>query len=115
MSDSDESDVLHEALENLLHESRVFAPSTEFASRANAQVDLYQAASTDRLDFWANQARELHWNRHWTQVLDWSNAPVAKWFTGGKLNVAVNCVDRHVAAGHGERVAFYFEGEPGDA
>ncbi|GAA0478044.1 acetate--CoA ligase [Streptomyces olivaceiscleroticus] len=64
--------------------------------------------------FWAGQARQLHWERPWAEVLDWSDAPFAQWFSGGRLNVAYNCVDRHVAAGHGEQVAFHWEGEPGD-
>ncbi|GLW51315.1 acetyl-coenzyme A synthetase [Streptomyces sp. NBRC 14336] len=68
----------------------------------------------DRLAFWARQAGELDWDTEWSEVLDWSDAPFARWFTGGKLNVAYNCVDRHVAAGHGDQVAFHWEGEPGD-
>jgi acetyl-CoA synthetase len=68
----------------------------------------------DRLAFWARQAAHLHWDADWTDVLDWSDAPFARWFTGGRLNVAYNCVDRHVEAGHGDQVAFHWEGEPGD-
>src|SRR5690606_30418498 len=64
--------------------------------------------------FWAEQARRLAWEKAPTETLDWSNPPFAKWFADGKLNVAYNCVDRHVAAGHGDRVAIHFEGEPGD-
>ncbi|POX38527.1 acetate--CoA ligase [Streptomyces sp. Ru73] len=64
--------------------------------------------------FWAGQARLLHWERPWAEVLDWSDAPFAQWFSGGRLNVAYNCVDRHVADGHGDQVAFHWEGEPGD-
>ena len=91
------------------------APDPEFAAQAVAQADLYERAAADRLGFWAEQAREhVTWDTDFTDVLDWSNAPFAKWFVGGKLNVAVNCVDRHVAAGNGERVAIHFEGEPGD-
>jgi acetyl-CoA synthetase len=67
-----------------------------------------------RAAFWAEQAGRLHWDTAWTDVLDWSNAPFARWFTGGRLNVAYNCVDRHVEQGHGEQVAFHWEGEPGD-
>ena len=110
----DEHEVLHEALENLLHETRVFPPPTRLAASANATADWYTAAETDRLSFWETQARRLTWERQWDQVLDWTDAPVSRWFVGGQLNVAVNCVDRHVAAGHGDRVAFHFEGEPGD-
>ncbi|WP_432571228.1 acetate--CoA ligase [Kineococcus sp. SYSU DK005] len=91
------------------------APDPEFAAQAVAQADLYERAAADRLGFWAEQAREhVTWDTDFTDVLDWSNAPFAKWFVGGRLNVAVNCVDRHVAAGNGERVAIHFEGEPGD-
>ncbi|MFP1628533.1 acetate--CoA ligase [Streptomyces sp. 5K101] len=68
----------------------------------------------ERLAFWAKQSRHLTWMRPWDRVLDWSNAPFARWFTGGRLNVAYNCVDRHVEAGHGDQVAFHWEGEPGD-
>ncbi|WP_030612902.1 acetate--CoA ligase [Streptomyces sclerotialus] len=64
--------------------------------------------------FWAGQARRLHWETPWAEVLDWSDAPFAQWFSGGRLNVAYNCVDRHVAEGHGDQVAFHWEGEPGD-
>ncbi|WP_329231996.1 MULTISPECIES: acetate--CoA ligase [Streptomyces] len=73
-----------------------------------------EQAGDDRLAFWARQAGRLHWDTEWTKVLDWSDAPFARWFTGGRLNVAYNCVDRHVEAGHGEQVAFHWEGEPGD-
>ncbi|MBS9533831.1 acetate--CoA ligase [Mycobacterium sp. M1] len=77
--------------------------------------DLYQAAAADRLGFWAQQANRLSWSTPFTQVLDYSDAPFARWFADGRLNVAYNCVDRHVEAGHGDRVAIFFEGEPGDA
>ncbi len=92
----------------------VFAPSLEFATVANAGPELQAAADADRLAFWDTQARRLDWARPWSEVLDWSDAPVAKWFVGGELNVAYNCVDRHVLAGNGDRVAIHFEGEPGD-
>ena len=105
----------HEALENLSTETRTFAPSVEFASQANATRELYDLADADRLKFWDTQAEQLQWEQKWTQTLDWSNAPVANWFVDGKINAAVNCVDRHVAAGNGDRVAIYFEGEPGDS
>lgn len=104
----------HESLENLLSEDRHFPPSAEFAAQANAKADLYAAADADRLAFWELQACELKWERKWDAVLEW-DAPYAKWFTGGKLNASVNALDRHVAQGRGERVAFYFEGEPGDS
>jgi acetyl-CoA synthetase len=107
--------VTSEALSNLLREERRFPPADEFAARANADAGLYDEAATDRLAFWARQARELvTWDTEWDQVLDWTNPPFAKWFTGAKLNVAYNCVDRHVEAGHGDQVAIHWEGEPGD-
>ncbi|WP_327145444.1 acetate--CoA ligase [Nocardia sp. NBC_01327] len=95
--------------------AEVYPPNAEFAATANAGPELYAAAAADRLAFWADQAQRLHWHQKWTEVLDWSDAPVAKWFTGGELNVAYNCVDRHVFAGNGDRVAIHFEGEPGDS
>jgi acetyl-CoA synthetase len=103
------------SIDNLLHENRRFPPSPEFAANAVAKPELYDAAAADRLGFWADQSRRLlHWHQPFTQVLDWSEAPVAKWFADGKLNVAYNCLDRHVLAGHGDRVAYHWEGEPGD-
>lgn len=101
-------------MENLLHEERHFAPSAAFKAQANATESLYQLAEADRLQFWEKQADRLSWKTKWNQVLDWSDAPFAKWFVGGELNIAYNCVDRHVEAGNGNRVALYFEGEPGD-
>lgn len=105
---------VHETLDNLMQENRTFPPSPEFAAKANATAAVYDEAEADRLGFWAKQARELDWDSDFTEVLDWSGAPFAKWFVGGKLNVAYNCVDRHVHAGHGDQVALQFEGEPGD-
>ena len=102
------------ALDNLLTESRTFPPSEEFAGQANAKAGLYATADADREAFWAGQAERLSWDTKWSQVLDWTNAPFAKWFVGGKLNVAYNCVDRHVESGHGEQVAIHWVGEPGD-
>ncbi|MEW2505139.1 acetate--CoA ligase [Amycolatopsis sp. NPDC047767] len=102
------------ALDNLLTESRTFPPSDEFAAQANAKADTYEKADADREQFWAEQAERLSWDTKWTQVLDWTNAPFAKWFVGGKLNVAYNCVDRHVESGHGDQVAIHWVGEPGD-
>ena len=96
-------------------EEQTFEPSAEFAAQANATAALYDEAAADRLGFWAEQARELiSWDTDFTDTLDWSDPPFARWFVGGKLNVAYNCVDRHVEAGHGDRVAIHFEGEPGD-
>ncbi|MFX0575015.1 acetate--CoA ligase [Nocardia nepalensis] len=92
-----------------------YPPDAAFAASANASGALYDLARADRLEFWAEQARRLHWHQPWTQVLDWSDAPVAQWFVGGKLNVAYNCVDRHVVDGYGDQVAIHWEGEPGDS
>ena len=104
-----------EALEILATETRLFPPSREFANQANAKNELYEQAQNNPLEFWDEQADRLKWDTRWQQTLDWSDAPVSKWFVGGKLNVAVNCVDRHVENGNGDRIAFYFEGEPGDS
>ncbi|MEV6068656.1 acetate--CoA ligase [Nocardia sp. NPDC052001] len=92
-----------------------YPPSAEFAASANADAALYERAAADREGFWAEQARRLHWAQPWTRVLDWDDAPFAKWFVDGKLNVAYNCVDRHVLDGHGDQVAIHWEGEPGDS
>jgi acetyl-CoA synthetase len=89
-----------------------YPPPPEFAANANATAELYKEAEADRLGFWAQQANRLSWETPFSEVLDWSDAPFAKWFIGGKLNVAYNCVDRHVEAGNGERVAIHWEGEP---
>src|SRR5579875_323380 len=101
-------------LANLLHEQRRFDPPPELAANAIATASIYEEAARDRLAFWAAQAERLTWATPWEQVLDWSDAPFARWFVGGRLNAAVNCLDRHVAAGYGGKVAFYWEGEPGD-
>ncbi|HVA60720.1 MAG TPA: acetate--CoA ligase [Mycobacteriales bacterium] len=101
------------ALSALLHENRRFEPPADLAAAANAQPEIYAEAAKDPLAFWAGQAERLTWSTRWSQVLEW-NLPYAKWFIGGRLNVAYNCVDRHVEAGAGDKVAFYWEGEPGD-
>ncbi|CAN5187023.1 acetate--CoA ligase [soil metagenome] len=104
-----------EALENLSTEIRRFPPDPEFAAQANARPEGYAWAKADPQGFWAEQARELlTWSTPFEEVLDWSGAPVARWFADGTINAAYNAVDRHVEAGHGDRVAIYFEGEPGD-
>ncbi len=103
-----------QTLSNLLHEERKFPPTPEFAAQANVKAEAYERAASDRLAFWEEAAGRLDWARPWDTVLDWSNAPFAKWFVGGTLNAAYNCVDRHVVAGHGDRVAYHWEGEPGD-
>ncbi|WP_036532268.1 acetyl-coenzyme A synthetase N-terminal domain-containing protein, partial [Nocardia cyriacigeorgica] len=92
-----------------------YPPSAAFAAAANADAEIYRRADADREGFWAEQAGRLHWHEPWSQVLDWSDAPVAKWFADGKLNVAYNCVDRHVLDGHGDQIAIHWEGEPGDS
>ena len=105
-----------ETLSNLLHEQRRFPPSEEFAAQAVAKPSLYEEAAADREAFWGRQAHELlTWSKDFDQVLDWTDAPFAKWFVGGRLNACYNCVDRHVEAGNGDRVAIHFEGEPGDS
>ncbi len=102
-----------ETLDNLSSENRTFAPSPEFAAQANAQPSLYLEAENEGVAFWERQADALTWERKWDRALDW-NPPFAKWFVGGKINATVNALDRHVAQGHGGRIAFHFEGEPGD-
>ncbi|MGV9848121.1 acetate--CoA ligase [Streptomyces sp. NPDC003442] len=104
----------NESLANLLREERRFAPPAELTANANVTAEAYERAKVDRLGFWADQARRLSWATAPTETLDWSNPPFAKWFADGKLNVAYNCVDRHVENGLGDRVALHFEGEPGD-
>jgi acetyl-CoA synthetase len=101
------------AIESLSEESRRFPPSPEFASQANAQPGIYADAERDPLEFWASWARTLEWMEPFTTVLEW-NEPFARWFGDGELNVSVNCLDRHVRAGRGDKIAFYYEGEPGD-
>src|SRR5215471_2098320 len=105
---------MSETLANLLQENRRFEPPAELAAQANVTADAYGEATEDRLAFWAQQAERLHWHKRWDQVLDWSNPPFAKWFVGGQLNIAYNCLDRHVEAGRGSKTAIYWEGEPGD-
>jgi acetyl-CoA synthetase len=105
---------MSETLSNLLHEERRFPPPVAFAEAANVGAGAYGEAAADRLAFWETQASRLTWASRWSEVLDWSDAPVARWFVGGRLNVAYNCVDRHVENGHGDQLAFQWEGEPGD-
>ena len=98
-------------LSALATESRRFEPPAELAAHANVTAQAYDDAAADRLGFWETQARRLDWDTDWRTALEWE-PPFAKWFVGGRLNVAVNCVDRHVAAGRGDRVALHWEGEP---
>jgi acetyl-CoA synthetase len=106
--------VTDDALDNLLHEDRHFPPPAELAAHANVTAETYAEAEADFEGFWAKRAKRISWQTEPTQVLDWSNPPFAKWYADGTLNAAYNCLDRHVEAGNGDRVAFYFEGEPGD-
>jgi acetyl-CoA synthetase len=107
---------MSEDIDTLQHEVRRFAPSAEFAASSVATPALYEQGAADPEGFWADQARELlHWETDFTRTLDWDNAPFAKWFVGGRLNVAWNCLDRHVDAGRGDRIALHWEGEPGDS
>ncbi|MCW2840508.1 MAG: acs [Aeromicrobium sp.] len=101
-------------ISNLSHEDRVFDPPADLAARANVKAEVYETAAADRPAFWGEQAQRLDWGTPFTEVLDWSDAPFAKWFVGGTLNAAYNCVDRHVEAGNGDRVALHFVGEPAD-
>jgi acetyl-CoA synthetase len=105
---------MSEALSNLGSENRTFAPTEAFASQANAKQEIYERADKDYLAFWEEQAANLYWHKKWDQVLDWQS-PFAKWFVGGKLNASYNALDRHVLEGRGDRIAFLFEGEPGDS
>jgi len=100
-------------LDTLLTEQRRFPPPPEFAAQANARPDLYERAKGDRLGFWAEQALALDWIAPWSRVLEW-NPPHAKWFVDGKLNVAANCVDRHLEGPRRNKAAIIWEGEPGD-
>jgi len=101
------------AIEALSEERRHFPPPPEFAAQANAQPGIYEEADRDYEAFWASWARRLEWSVPFTRILEWDE-PFARWFADGKLNASVNCLDRHVRAGKGERIAYYYEGEPGD-
>ena len=102
-------------ISDLGHESRLFPPPPSFvATTLVADSSLYDEGRRDYVEYWARHARELlHWNKPWHTTSEW-NLPYAKWFIGGELNVSYNCLDRHVLAGLGDKVAFYWEGEPGD-
>ena len=106
------SEKTDETLANLLKEDRRFEPPADLAEHANLTADAYDAAAKDREGFWAEQAQRLTWAEPFTQVLDWTDPPFAKWYVGGKLNAAYNCVDRHVEAGRGDKLALHFVGEP---
>ena len=104
----------NETLSNLSREERRFEPPADLAEHANLKAEAYERAAQDPEAFWAEQAERLDWGRTWDQVLDWSNPPFAKWYVGGTINAAYNCVDRHVEAGRGDRVALHWVGEPVD-
>ncbi len=105
-------------IDSLLHENRVFPPPAEFSAKAHIKSleeykRLYAEAAEDPEAFWGKIAGELHWFEPWTKVLEW-DAPWAKWFTGGKINLSYNCLDRHVASSRRDKTAILWEGEPGD-
>jgi len=108
------SDQSSQTLSNLMHEERTFPPPEELAADANVKAEAYDRAREDRLAFWAEAAERIDWGQRWDEVLDWSNPPFAKWFTNATVNAAVNCVDRHVEAGRGDKVAIHWVGEPAD-
>ena len=95
-------------------DARTFPPPPDLAAHANVTEATFTEAAADDVAFWAEQAGRLSWGAPPTETLDWSNAPFAQWYADGTLNAAYNCLDRHVEAGLGDRVAFHFEGEPGD-
>ncbi len=101
-------------LENLHTEKRIFPPLVGMAAHANATGYEYKKAKVDTLEYWREAALRLAWHEPFTEILDWSDAPVARWFHDGTLNACDNAVDRHVREGRGDRVAFHFVGEPGD-
>ena len=100
-------------IEALMDEQRVFPPSKEFVAQANINAASVYEDGKDYETFWENQADSLLWRKKWTKTLDWSNPPFAKWFVDGKLNVTESCLDRHLE-NNGDKVAYYFVGEPGD-
>jgi acetyl-CoA synthetase len=101
-------------IEALFAEKRVFPPDPAFTAQANVKQSIYEEAEADFEGFWARIARErISWSKPFDKILEW-DLPFAKWFTGGELNVAYNCVDRHVEAGLGDKVAYHWIGEPGD-
>ena len=110
-----EEEVQVPELDVLMETEETFPPPDDFAADANiSDPGVYEKAASDREAWWASWAEKLDWIEPWDEVLDWSDPPHAKWFEGGKLNVSANCLDRHVAAGNGKRVAFYWEAEDAD-
>jgi acetyl-CoA synthetase len=104
--------VSQETLSNLLHEERRFEPPADLAANANVTAEVYEEAERDLVGFWEKAAERLTWETKWDRALDWDDPPFAKWFEGGTLNAAYNCVDRHVENGLGDRVAYHWVGEP---
>jgi acetyl-CoA synthetase len=106
---------MNDTIESLLAEGRTFTPSESFKKDALiVDAEIYDEANVDYQGFWARQAGDLlDWYEEWDTILDW-DLPFAKWFVGGKLNASYNCLDRHVESGHGDQVAYHWEGEPGD-
>lgn len=111
---NEESGTSEQTLSNLLKEDRRFDPPADLAAEANLTEEAYARAAADREGFWAEQADRLSWETRWDRVLDWDDPPFAKWFVGGRLNAAYNCVDRHVDEGRGDQVAIHWVGEPVD-
>ena len=103
-----------DAISNLANETRHFDPPADFAAKANVTASAYDEAKADRLGYWDKEAERISWATPYDEVLDWTDAPFAKWYVGGKLNASYNCVDRHVEAGNGDKVAFHWVGEPED-
>ena len=108
------------SMESVSHEHRKFAPSTEFVDAAHISGDsayrtLYEKSVQDPEAFWAEAAAELHWFKKWDTVLDDSDAPFFRWFDGSRTNLSYNCLDRHIDAGRGDKIAIHWEGEPGDS
>ena len=110
---------MSDKIESVLSENRVFEPSAAFSESSHVKSmeeyeEMFNRSVENPEEWWSEQASALKWQKSWDTVLDWSNAPFAKWFIGGKINAAENCVDRHVAEGRGDKVAIIWEGEPGD-
>jgi len=105
-------------IDSTLQETRVFPPSPEFASKAHVKSleeyeRIHNEAKADPEKFWGGVAEQLHWFKKWDKVLEW-NAPWAKWFVGGEINLSYNCLDRHVQTWRRNKAALIWEGEPGD-
>jgi acetyl-CoA synthetase len=115
MSDTQTGETLEQKLEKLLEEHKTFEPPPEFVKNAIWNDDsIYEEAEKDPLAWWTKHAKALDWSKEWDEVLDDSNPPFYKWFTGGKINASYNCLDRHVEAGNGDRVAYHWRGEEGE-